>query len=141
MAPTKKTETKAAAEEMTAKTAIGGNVPAGKTEYEKKEVPVKAAASKKAAGKAAVSKTKAAGKGPASKTGGAKAAIKTKVYVQYHGKEVSVEMLTEEVKKVYTAAGHKASEIKTVALYVKPEEDVAYFVVNGEGSEECRIYL
>lgn len=75
------------------------------------------------------------------KTASAKAAIKTKVYVQYHGKEVSVDMLTEEVKKVYTATGHKASEIKTVSLYVKPEEDVAYFVVNGEGSEECRIYL
>lgn len=118
MAPTKKTETKAA-EVMTAKAVTGGSAPAGKTEYKKK----------------------AAGKAPAPKTGAAKAAIRTKVYVQYHGKEVSVEMLTEEVKKAYVAAGHKASEIKTVALYVKPEEDVAYFVVNGEGSEECRIYL
>lgn len=104
-----------------------------------------APAKKTAAVKEAVRKTaaKSAGKAAAAKAAGkrTKTEIKTKVYVQYGGKEISVDMLTEEVKKAYAATGHKASEIKTVSLYVKPEEDVAYFVVNGEGSEECRIYL
>ena len=33
----------------------------------------------------------------------------------------------------------KKEEIKTLDVYVKPQEHAAYYAVNGEGSEEFRI--
>ena len=37
------------------------------------------------------------------------------------------------------AAGHKEEEIETIDIYVKPEENAAYYAVNGIGSEAYRI--
>ena len=34
-------------------------------------------------------------------------------------------------KLILTASGKKASDMKNVEIYVKPEESRAYFVVNG----------
>ena len=31
--------------------------------------------------------------------------------------------------------------IKTIEVYVKPEENVAYYVVNGEGSDDWKVSL
>ena len=33
------------------------------------------------------------------------------------------------------------SQIETISVYVKPEENAAYYAVNGAGSEEYRIQL
>ena len=65
--------------------------------------------------------------------------IKTAVYVQYAGKEAEVEKLVAAAKKAYVAAGHKETDIKTVEIYVKPEENTAYYVINGEGSDNYKI--
>ena len=42
--------------------------------------------------------------------------------------------------KAYEEA-HKGAEIKTIEVYVKPEENVAYYVVNGEGSDDYKVTL
>ena len=44
------------------------------------------------------------------------------------------------VKKAYMEA-NPDGEIKTIDIYVKPEENVAYYVVNGEGSGDYKIQL
>lgn len=67
--------------------------------------------------------------------------VKSAVYVQFAGKEFSEKDLTEAVTKAYEALGNKASDIKTLDIYVKPEENAAYYAVNGEGSAEYRIEL
>ena len=74
-------------------------------------------------------------KAPAKKAA-AKATAKTQeVYVQFGGKEVSVKDLTEKVKDIWTKElGNKVKDMTDVKVYVKPEENTAYYVVNGEVS-------
>ena len=38
--------------------------------------------------------------------------------------------LMDQAKAAYVAEGHRASGIKKLALYVKPEERKAYYVIN-----------
>ena len=92
-------------------------------------------------------KTNAAVKEATAKTTAAKAAaakpveVKSSVYVQFAGKEFSESSLTEAVKEAYTALGNRAEDIRTIDIYVKPEESVAYYTVNGQGSDEFKIEL
>lgn len=63
------------------------------------------------------------------------------VYVQYLGKEYSDKKLLELAKASYLALGNKEEDIKTLDIYVKPEENTAYYAVNGVGSDEYKIEL
>lgn len=82
----------------------------------KDEVQSKAAAEKVSAAKPVV-------KAPARKR---TAAPKVTVYVQHQGREISVEETVAAVKADWTG-----ETIKTLELYVKPEDNAAYYVVNG----------
>ena len=96
----------------------------------KKEVAKKAAPAKKeAVKKAAPAKKEAAKKeAPAKKA----AAKKEAIYVQFAGKSYSNEELLKIAKDVWVYdMGQKAADMKSVEIYVKPEESMAYFVVNG----------
>ena len=86
----------------------------------------KAAAPKKAAPKAATKTTTT----KTAKT--AKEAASQNVYIQFAGKEVKAEELVEQVKALWTAEGHRASSIKSLEVYVKPEDMAAYYVINGK---------
>lgn len=151
MAASKKTETKAAAAKETAKPvaevkeaaptdrAVIGEAekaPEVKAKEAKKETaPKKAAAPKKedATDKEAPVKKAPAKKAPVKKE------IRTAVYVQYAGKEADVDTFVAEAKKAYVAAGHKETDIEKIEVYVKPEENAAYYVINGEGAEDYKI--
>lgn len=87
--------------------------------------------------KKAPTRKTAARKAPAAKP----VEVKSSVYVQFAGKEFSESSLTEAVKEAYTALGNKAEDIRTIDIYVKPEESVAYYTVNGQGSDEFKIEL
>lgn len=52
-------------------------------------------------------------------------------YVQYHGKEVSKRTILEDVYEEWIKS-HKITELKTLDVYIKVEEDTAYCLVNGE---------
>ena len=67
--------------------------------------------------------------------------IKTSVVVQFAGKEVTEKELIAAVKKAYTKKGNKVVDIKTIEIYVKPEENAAYYVVNGVGADDYKIEL
>ena len=67
--------------------------------------------------------------------------IKTSVVVQFAGKEVIEKELIAAVKKAYTKKGNKVGDIKTIEIYVKPEENAAYYVVNGVGADDYKIEL
>ncbi|MEF9939445.1 MAG: DUF6465 family protein, partial [Clostridium sp.] len=67
--------------------------------------------------------------------------IQANVYIQYLDREVSAATLVAEAKKAYIALGNKEADIKTVDVYVKPEENVAYYAVNGIGSDDYKVYL
>ena len=76
--------------------------------------------------------TKETGKA-AAKTAAKKTALKEEIYLQYLGKEISKDDLMKSVKEIWTKQmKKKVGDMKTVSLYLKPEENRAYFVINGD---------
>lgn len=132
-----------AAESVSAKTAAEVKAPAAEEPKVTAE-PVKAQEPKNAEAKAADSKKAPAKTGakrgrkpaavketePKEKPAAAeKAKLKEKVYIQYASKEVDISDVLERAKAVYTG---KPKSMKEIKVYVKPEEDTAYVVVNDE---------
>ena len=102
----------------------------------KKAVEVKTVAKKedKAPAKAA---TKAAEKKPAAKKATtakkapAKAAkVENNIYVQFSGMEFDTAAIEKAVKADYTAKNGK-KDMKSVSIYIKPEDMKAYYVIDG----------
>lgn len=68
------------------------------------------------------------------KKASAKKEIKTTLFVEYYGKQVQEKDMIASVKKAWTKSGKKVADIKTMALYVKPEENSVYYVINGDSA-------
>ena len=122
--------------------AVKKNAAADAAKVEKKAEAVKeAAAEKKAPAKAAAKKAPA--KKAAAKKAPAKAAAKKetgdKVVLQYNGKEIEMKAVVEACKADYKAKGHKTAS--NVVVYVKPEENTAYYTVAGKGAEDFKVDL
>lgn len=93
---------------------------------------VKAVAEKK---EAVVEKkeTKAAKTTKSTKTTAKKAVkeeLKAEVFIQYQGQEAIVADAIEKAKAEFVADGHRVSSIKSLQIYLKPEEYAAYYVIN-----------
>lgn len=116
-APKKTTAKKAAAKTAEAVEAKPEEV---KAEEVKEEAPKKAPAKKAAVKKAAEPETT--------------------VTIQFQGKDIGAAEVVEKAKAAF-AQMNPDSEIKTVDVYVKPDEGVAYYAVNGEGSADYKIEL
>ena len=50
--------------------------------------------------------------------------------LQFGAQEWNMSDLMDRAKAAYVAEGHRASAVKKLVLYVKPEEQKAYYVVN-----------
>ncbi len=146
---TKKTEIKETGKNVTkapAKTEVKAPVKAEvKTEI-KTETTVPKAEEVKAEVKAEVkeeAKKAPAKKAPAKKATpvkAAKAEIKTALYVQFAGNEVTEADIIDKVKAAYVAEGHKESAIKEINLYVKPEEYAVYYVINDKAIGKVNLF-
>ena len=76
-----------------------------------------------------VEKKAATVKEPAAK----KVEVKNTVHVQFAGKSYSQDDLVKMAKDVWKYdLKQKASDFKSVELYVKPEESIVYYVINNE---------
>lgn len=53
------------------------------------------------------------------------------VILQFGENEVSVTAVSDKVKQSYKESGN-AGELKDIRIYVKPEDNRAYYVANGE---------
>lgn len=93
---------------------------------EVKEEPVKAA--KKAPAKKTAAKTETK-KAPAKKT-----AAKSAVKVQFGGAEYDIDEIVAACKADYKTKSKAA--VKSINVYVKPEEATAYYVVNDDFSDK-----
>ncbi len=114
---------KTAAETAEVKEAVTAAPAAEKKAAEKKPAEKKPAEKKTAAKKPAAKKT-------ASKTTAAAKKTETNVYVQYLGAELTTEAI---VAKAVADSG--ISSAKKIDVYVKPEENKVYYVIDGkEGS-------
>ena len=100
---------------------------------EKPAAEKKAAPAKKAEKPAAEKKAAPAKKAEKKAAPAKKADVKANVYVQFAGKSFSQDELVKIAKDVWQYdMNMKAEDFKKVEIYVKPEENTAYFVVNGE---------
>ncbi len=95
-----------------------------------KETVVKETVAETLAAKAAVVK-EAVEKKQGAKKQTAKKEIKVKAFVEYYGKQVEEKDMIANVKKAWTKSGKKVGDIKTMELYIKPEEAAVYYVING----------
>lgn len=96
----------------------------------KAEEPKKAAEEKKETVKKETTAKKTVKKSPAKKTETKKAEKVEEIYLQFHGQEIFTKEIMEKAKKAYVAEGHRESSIKSIRLYIKPEENMAYYVIN-----------
>ena len=60
-------------------------------------------------------------------------------YIQYQGKEVCKQTIIEKVHKEWTKS-HKLSEIITLEIYLKVEEDTAYCLINGDININIKLF-
>lgn len=112
---TKKTESKAVVTPAAAET----------------KAPAKAAETKKTAKTAAAPKKTTTRKTTAARKTAPKA--NTEVYIQFWGKEVYAKDVVARIKDVWTKEmGKKESELKDLKVYIKPEENMAHYVINGD---------
>lgn len=56
--------------------------------------------------------------------------LKPEVFIQYQGQEAVVADAIEKAKAEFVADGHRVSSIKSLQVYLKPEEYAAYYVIN-----------
>lgn len=133
-----KTTKKAEPKTSTAKTAKAKEAPATTVAADAVEETAKATTAKKPVEKAPAKKT-AAKKTTTAKTTAAKRTTKkakeanTEVYVQFWGKEVYAKEVVENIKKIWTEEmGKKAEELEDLKVYIKPEENGAHYVINGD---------
>ena len=129
---------------------VVAKVPAEEKKVEVKAAEVKAPEVKAEVKKEAVKKTPAAKKAPAKKAPAAKKetvkketvkkepaakkpVVKEEVNFQFSGKSYTSEDLIRITKDVwkYDLNG-KEEDIQSIELYVKPEENTAYYVINGD---------
>lgn len=85
---------------------------------------------KKAPAKKAADETKVAAKKAPAKKATVKAEKVVETYVEFAGNQVLLANVEASVKAAYVAEGHRESSIKTMKVYVKPEENAAYYVIN-----------
>ena len=123
-------EVKAEAKEVVAKKAETVVKKAEETVKKAEETAKKAERTVKAAAKT-TAKKKATKKAAAKKTAKAeKKELVPEVFVQFDGNEDVVANVIERAKEAFTADGHRASSIKSLKVYLKPEEYAAYYVIN-----------
>ena len=99
-----------------------------KTAAVKEAVEEKAAAKTKETAKPAREKKPSRAAKKAAKA--AKEELKPEVFIQYQGNEAIVADVIEKAKNEFVADGHRASSIKSLQVYLKPEEFAAYYVIN-----------
>ena len=121
----KKVET--VAETTVKKAEVAAETTAKKVE-EKAETVAKKAEAKAETATKKVEKAKTTVKKAAKKT--VKEPAKTEFIVEFQGNAASVANLEDKVKAQFVAEGHRAGCIKTLNIYIKPEDYKAYYVIN-----------
>ena len=115
--------------------------PVKATVTEKTTEEVKTPAKKTTRKRTAVKKTteekttekKTTAKRTTRKAAAKKAEATTEVFVQWLGKEIYAKDVVESIKKIWTEEmGRKESELEDLKVYIKPEDNGAHYVINGD---------
>ena len=130
-------ETKAAEKPVETKNAevkpVEEKPAAAKAEEPAKKTTAKKTTARKTAAKKTTAKTTTAKTTATRRTATKKAEPATEVYVQYWGKEIHTSEVADRIKKIWTDdMGKKASDLKDLKIYIKPEDNGAHYVINGD---------
>lgn len=129
----KTAEVKPAAEKLVEEKTAEVKSAEEKTTAVKSEEPAKKTAAKKTTTRKTTAAKKTTTKTAAKTTAAKKAEPVTEVYVQYWGKEIHTSEVADRIKKIWTEdMGKKASELKDLKIYIKPEDNGAHYVINGD---------
>ena len=60
-------------------------------------------------------------------------------YIQFAGQEYKESEIMEKVEAAYRAEGHRVGAIKSVVLYIKPEDGAAYYVINEKNTGKVEL--
>ena len=66
--------------------------------------------------------------------------VPASVVLQFSGQEVSMETVVQEIKKAFEAEGNQLSAIKDFQVYVKPEDNAAYYVINQDITGKVNLF-
>ena len=106
------------------------------TKTEVKEAEVKAAE------KPSDVKAETAEKAEPKKTPGRKAAVKEEFVLEFAGKQITQEEIKKKVKENWTKVQkNKIKDIKTIKVFLQPENSCAYYTINDEGNDSYKIEL
>ena len=53
------------------------------------------------------------------------------VVVEFNGTQRKVDEIVDKIKAEWVEAGHRVSTIKSLDVYIKPQDYTAYYVING----------
>ena len=130
----KKEETKAP-EKKTPEKKTSTRTAAKKTTTKKEAAPKKETTAKKATTKKETVKKETTVKKTASKK-----EIKVNAIVEHYGRQISEQDIIANVKRAWTNSGKNEKDIKSIELYIKPEENAVYYVVNGTETGAVGLY-
>lgn len=65
---------------------------------------------------------------------------KTNIVIEYEGRPILAKDVIARALKAYKKA-NKGAVVKKVDIYIKPEENAAYYVINGDASPSYKIML
>lgn len=134
MARKKTVESESKATETTKVEAIepkAENIKTEETVAEPKAAEPKKAPAKKKTTKAESTKAAESAKQGTAKTPAKKVEVKSSIQIQYGGKSLLAEDLVKRAKDVWKYdLKRKAGELTSIELYVKPEENKVYYVMN-----------
>ena len=65
--------------------------------------------------------------------------MKTSLFVEYQGLQVSEKDIVAKIKEIWVNDGNKIKDFKDLKLYVKPEEFMAYYVINDDISGKIEL--
>ena len=132
---TRTTTKKAEPKTTTAQKAIEKEAPAKLAAEPETKEPVKATVTEKKTTEEKTTEKKTAAKRTTTrKTAAKKAAeVNTEVFVQWLGKEIYAKDVVDSIKKIWTEEmGKKESELEDLRVYIKPEDNGAHYVINGD---------
>lgn len=104
------------------------------------EVKKSAAASTKKVAEKAADTANTVKKATTKKVADKKAELVSEIYVQYAGREASSDAIIAKITDAYVAEGHRASSIKSLQVYLKPEENAAYYVINKKNAGRIDLF-
>ena len=54
------------------------------------------------------------------------------VVVEFNGTQRKVDEIVDKIKAEWVETGHRVSTIKSLDVYIKPQDYTAYYVINGK---------